>query len=98
LLGGSTLPITAPVIGLIFGTDENSTISFCDATEAVYQVEGDRIVLNKKSIQKKMELWTAVYTHQRLVGWYSVSSELNIQHAHLHKEVSPCLYKNFVFH
>ena len=86
-LGGSILPPNAPVIGLLFGTRDGVNTSLHDATEAVYQYSDSNIILNHESILKKKELWTAVYTTQELVGWYTVGTDVSPYHLQMHREV-----------
>jgi len=86
-LGGSILPPNAPVIGLLFGTRDGVNTSLHDATEAVYQYSDSNIILNHESILKKKELWTAVYTTQELVGWYTVGTDVSPHHLQMHREM-----------
>ncbi len=86
-MGGSVLPVDSPCIGLLFGTKDGDNLSICDATEAVYRYADGVVTLNHKFIQKKKQLWTAVYTNQQLIGWYCVGKEANASHIQLHQEV-----------
>jgi hypothetical protein len=94
-LGGSLLPCDAPTIGLLFGTKEGGILSICDATEAVYKYQDETVSLNPQFIQKKKELWTAVYTNQELIGWYSVGTSILPLHVQLHQEVCTCSSLSF---
>lgn len=86
-LGGSILSINSPVIGLIFGTKEGKDISLCDATEAVYSFSNGKVILNHKYIEKKKQLWTAVYTNQQLIGWYCFDKEVTPFLIQLHQQM-----------
>lgn len=95
-LGGSKLPVTAPVYGLIFGFTTVSsepqgerlvTVNICDSTDAIYEFEEDttEAVMLIEYINKKIELWTAVFTEYRLVGWYAFGKEATTEHMRIQK-------------
>lgn len=86
-VSGSLLPSHAPTIGLLFGTKDGKNISICDATEAVYKYVNGNVNLMSQFIQKKKQLWTAVYTTQELIGWYYVGTSIESLHVQLHREV-----------
>lgn len=95
-LGGSKLPATAPVYGLIFGNTTITTepqgetlitINICDSTDAIYEYEegkGEAKMLIEY-INKKIQLWTAVFTEYRLVGWYTFGKEASPEHMRIQK-------------
>ena len=66
-MGGSKLPKTSPVYGLLFGgTSNNSnfkTISIRESTDAIYDLDSNGLAsFPRLQIEKKVALWTAVFT------------------------------------
>lgn len=86
-MGGTPLPVDSPVVGLLFGVQENLTVSIFDATEAIYEVQGGHVKLNMDAISKKKALWNAVYPTYELLGWYTVAHDVSPEHILLHKAV-----------
>lgn len=88
IVGGTKLLNSAPVIGLLFGIQSGLDISIIDATDAIYEAipcdDGWEVLLKTEEIEKKRQLWTAVYTSYELLGWYAVGSEVNRQHMNIH--------------
>jgi hypothetical protein len=72
-MGGSKLPKTSPVYGLLFGgTNSNSnvkTISIRESTDAIYDLDSNGLAsFPRLQIEKKISLWTAVFTDYKLIG------------------------------
>lgn len=72
-MGGSKLPKTSPVYGLLFGgTNNNSnlkTISIRESTDAIYDLDSNGLAsFPRLQIEKKVALWTAVFTDYKLIG------------------------------
>jgi hypothetical protein len=64
-----------------------------DATDAIFSVVNGAIELNQQKIAKKIELWTAVYSTQCFLGWYTFGSELYESHLHINNMVIIiCIY------
>jgi len=96
-LGGSHLPSTSPVIGLLFGTQNGSDIEIADATEAIYAMKDDNTaVLNIAEIEAKRKLWLEVYKEYELVGWYSVGA-VSEQHMAIHQSIAASLVESPFF-
>jgi len=87
--GGSALPKTAPVMGLLFGYQDGLTVSIVDAEEMEYSFadEGkhgggefgggteDQQAQHKSSIQTKIDLHRKVFPLHEVIGWYRVSND-----------------------
>lgn len=70
---GSKLPKTSPVYGLLFGGTNNhsnvKTISIRESTDAIYELDVNGLASFPRSqIEKKVALWTAVFTDYKLIG------------------------------
>ncbi|CAN0222104.1 unnamed protein product, partial [Phaeothamnion confervicola] len=74
-VGGSHLPASSRIFGLLFGVQEGLDVSIYDAVEVGYDDDKGRIVVNAVAVEKQKELLTAVYPTYELLGWYSVGSE-----------------------
>jgi len=84
-LGGSKQPRTAPVMGLLFGTQSDSlAVSICDATEVAYDEK--TLKMDEAFLRKQVELYTAVYKDKELLGWYAVAPRAGPEHLALHKD------------
>ncbi|KAL7550163.1 hypothetical protein ACHAWF_013404 [Thalassiosira exigua] len=82
--GGSGLPPTAPVVGLLFGHRGSSDggggggrdVSIVDAEEMEYpgSMGGDDSAVEegRQAVRKKIELHRAVFPRHAVVGWYRV--------------------------
>lgn len=64
--GGSPLPRTAPVVGLLFGLDDEK-LEIIDAGEIATDLS--------ESTHQQIELHQAVFPQHSVVGWYRVSTE-----------------------
>ena len=64
--GGSPLPKTAPVVGLLFGLDDEK-LEIIDADEIATDLS--------ESTHAQIALHQAVFTQHSVVGWYRVSTE-----------------------
>lgn len=87
--GGSALPTTAPVMGLLFGYQDGLTVSIIDAEEMEYSFseEGksgggafgggtdDQQAQHKSGIQTKIDLHRKVFPMHEVIGWYRVSND-----------------------
>jgi len=86
--GGSPLSSTTPVIGLLFGYQENLTIHILDSIEMEdYPSEAD-----SAHIQTNIELHQTVFKTHDVMGWYRITPEsqpkdhdLNITHVSIRK-------------
>lgn len=87
IMGGTPLAVDSPVVGLLFGVQENLAASIYDATEAIYEVHSGHVMLNMDAILKKKALWNAVYPAYELLGWYTVAFEVSAEHVLLHKAI-----------
>eukprot|EP01034_Spumella_vulgaris_P025559 gene25558-32030_t len=74
-MGGSRLTKEAPVFGLLFGYTGPTGLSVCESTDALYEFTHGEVIPMTEEIEKKIKLWTAVYTNYRLVGWYAFRRE-----------------------
>lgn len=79
------MPTDAPVIGLLFGTQRNLDISICDATDAVYDVQGSSVTLKFPEIERVKDLTVGVYPQYELLGWYTSGSEILPEHLKIHQ-------------
>lgn len=78
------MPTNSPVIGLLFGIQSGLDVSIIDATDAIYDIDGESIVLlNAVEIEKKKKLWTAVYSAYELLGWYTLTKGGQVQPMHM---------------
>ena len=90
IMGGSKLPSNAPTYGLLFGLYTNSNkISILESTDAIYEVsvDGSPTILSQTQIEKKIKLWTAVYTDYKLLGWYAFNDEVIPEHMLIHNQI-----------
>jgi len=84
-LGGSKQPKTAPVMGLLFGTQSDTLeVSIADATEVAYDEK--TLKMDEAYLRKQVELYTAVYKDKELLGWYAVAARAGPEHLALHKD------------
>lgn len=76
------------MLGLLFGVQVGDEISVLDSAEAAYEVSknGDAVAIPAE-IEKRIRLWTAVYASYKLVGWYTIGSEVKQQHLSFHNVI-----------
>jgi hypothetical protein len=88
--GGTLLPVDATVVGILFGTvDTHGSISVVDATDIIIAKNGQgEEVMVTEEIEKKVQLWTAVYPQNVLLGWYTFHSAVTHRHFHLHNSLA----------
>lgn len=86
--GGSPLCSTTPVIGLLFGYQENLTIHIMDSIE----MEDYPSEAHSPHIQTNIELHQTVFKNHEVMGWYRIALEsqadeqdLNITHVPIRK-------------
>jgi hypothetical protein len=99
--GGTMLPPTAPLIGMLFGpittntniSGEYTVTSICDAVEAIYSfdIPSQRTLLNLPKMVERKTLWTTVYPSHELVGWYSIGHHIEPWQIQIHKEITDSL-------
>lgn len=65
--GGSPLPKTSPVVGLLFGLETDTTLEIIDADEISTALSD--------ATRQQIELHQAVFPQHSVVGWYRVSTE-----------------------
>jgi hypothetical protein len=82
--GGSKLPASAPVYGLLFGTRNDEVCSICDSVDINYTYEGQQMHILPGEIESKVKLWTAVFTTYKLVGWYGFGAGISADHNKFH--------------
>jgi hypothetical protein len=100
-MGASPLSKDAPVYGLLFGyttsapnqasgESEVTTVSINDSTDAIYEVDAQNMaVIVAEKCQQKIQLWTAVFTEYRLIGWYAFGNGgATEQHVKFHKNIA----------
>jgi hypothetical protein len=88
-LGGSKLPTSAPVVGLLFGLFDGTSYSVCDNTDVVLEnVNGEFCILDS-DIERRKRLWTTVYQSFRLIGWYSFGDTLLPIHEGFNRSILP---------
>lgn len=87
-LGGSKLPASSPVVGLLFGTNDGSVISVCDNTDVIIEKEGSTFRLSDSDIERRKRLWTTVYQNFQLIGWYSFGTSAGPAHLGFHRSVA----------
>lgn len=76
--GGSALPLSAPIVGLLFGYQDGSTISIVDAEEMEYpDNRSDSSSCHRQNIFRKIDLHQKVFPRHEVVGWYRVHSDSN---------------------
>ncbi|KAL3797508.1 hypothetical protein HJC23_009872 [Cyclotella cryptica] len=78
--GGSALPPSSPVIGLLFGHRHDNTISVVDAEEMDPTATSNNDDPSgeggsNESIRRKIELHRKVFSRHDVVGWYRVNKE-----------------------
>lgn len=86
-MGGSVLPSNAPVVGLLFGTNDGVTISVCDNTDVVLEKVGSDYSILSSDVERRQRLWTTVYQHFRLIGWYSFGKVPAALHYSFHSTI-----------
>jgi hypothetical protein len=96
-MGGSKLASNAPVYGLLFGYtattageqgEKQMSINICDSTDAIYEVgSNSSVTILAENIKTKIQLWTAVFTEYRLVGWYAFGNDATVEHIKFHKSI-----------
>jgi COP9 signalosome complex subunit 6 len=81
--GGSALPPSAPVVGLLFGHQDGATISIVDAEEMEYPERGSTAAAavagedssHRQNILRKIDLHQKVFPRHEVVGWYRVHTD-----------------------
>jgi COP9 signalosome complex subunit 6 len=87
--GGSKLPTSAPVFGLLFGVRTSEAgVSICDSVDINYTYTEDSVSILPGEVDSKSKLWTAVFTTYKLIGWYSFGNEINAMHNQVHEHIS----------
>ena len=72
-MGGCKLPQNGPVYGLLFGgVNNDSSISIRESTDAIYDLDSINFQASfpRMQIEKKIALWTAVFTDYKLIGYF----------------------------
>lgn len=82
------MPASAPVYGLLFGTNSDGICSICDSVDINYTYEGQEMHILPGEIENKSKLWTAVFTTYTLVGWYSFGVDATADHKKFHHMIS----------
>lgn len=78
ITGGSALPPSAPVVGLLFGHQDAHSISIVDAEEMEYPDKGlgtSGDSPHRQNILRKIELYQKVFPRHQVVGWYRVHTD-----------------------
>eukprot|EP01082_Thalassiosira_pseudonana_P003962 g2789.t1 g2789 contig12:804865-806183(+) len=87
IMGGSALPSTSPVMGLLFGYIDGGVVSIVDAEDMewpgssvggggdVNMGGGEEGGDHRAAISKKIELHRKVFPRHEVVGWYRVQKE-----------------------
>lgn len=87
IMGGSALPSTSPVVGLLFGYIDGGVVSIVDAEDMewpgssvggggdVNMGGGEEGGDHRAAISKKIELHRKVFPRHEVVGWYRVQKE-----------------------
>jgi len=86
--GGTKLSKDAPVLGLLFGTKRDNIISVCETTDVLLEKDENNYHIVESEIQKKTQLWTAVYTSYELLGWYTFSESISSRHFEFHNSLA----------
>ena len=76
--GGSALPPSAPVVGLLFGNQDAHSISIVDAEEMEYPERGlatSEDSPHRQNILRKIDLHQKVFPRHQVVGWYRVHTD-----------------------
>ncbi|EED94423.1 predicted protein, partial [Thalassiosira pseudonana CCMP1335] len=73
IMGGSALPSTSPVMGLLFGYIDGGVVSIVDAEDMEWP--GSSVGDHRAAISKKIELHRKVFPRHEVVGWYRVQKE-----------------------
>ena len=74
-MGGSALPPSAPVVGLLFGNQDGTTVSIIDTEEMEYPDKGSDSSSHRQNILTKIELYRKVFPKRVVVGWYRVHTQ-----------------------
>jgi len=76
-MGASVQSDKSRILGLLFGVQVGREVSIFDSCEVVYSSGTDGAAqLDQRSVENKIELFTAVYPTYELLGWYSVGTEV----------------------
>ncbi len=84
------------MFGLLFGFSNGTGLSVCESTDALYDFINSEVVPMVDEIEKKIKLWTAVYTNYRLVGWYAFGRDAEQIHLKFHNTIAS-FAKNPIF-
>ena len=88
--GGTLQPKDSTVVGILFGTrSQNGSMSINDTTDIITEIIDHIERVPSAEIEKKIRLWTAVYTQYELLGWYTFGMEATPAHFALHDSIAP---------
>mmetsp|Transcript_2845 Transcript_2845/g.3048 ORF Transcript_2845/g.3048 Transcript_2845/m.3048 type:complete len:296 (-) Transcript_2845:568-1455(-) len=73
------------VIGLLFGSIHDGVLSVNDATDVLIDQSNH---IDEREVEKKRNLWTAVYPTYQLVGWYAFDRAVSAYHYKVHQTIS----------
>lgn len=73
------------VIGLLFGSIHDGVLSVNDATDVLIDQSNH---IDEREVEKKRNLWTAVYPTYQLVGWYAFDRTVSAYHYKVHQTIS----------
>lgn len=101
--GGTLQARDSTIVGALFGTRTSSSgsgtvLSINDTTDVLTELSSQGIEkVTESEIQKKVRLWTAVYTQYELLGWYTFSDKVTPAHVALHDSITPFCKASPVF-
>lgn len=76
-VGGSLLPVTSRILGILFGVQNGLQVSITDAFELQYEItENGSVKIPAGYVIEKKELFGAVNQGAEVMGWYSVGEHV----------------------
>jgi COP9 signalosome complex subunit 6 len=81
-VNGGNLSGSSAVIGLLFGSIHDNVMAINDATDVLVDTQNN---IAEPEVEKKRQLWTAVYPTYQLLGWYAFHDSVVPQHLAIHK-------------
>ena len=89
--GGTLQSPGSTIVGVLFGTrgSNNHSVSVIETTDIITETLHGVERITGSEIEKKIRLWTAVYTQYELVGWYTFGNEVTAAHIALHESLTP---------
>jgi len=76
------------IIGLLYGTQSGRKIIIKTTFEALFTIENGVIVIDKKYIESRKELYSQIFKDHDIVGWYRTGDQITQEDIQIHQEIS----------